>query len=170
MKDKKTLNKYEICDPEQFDKLVSIKIVDMNNIPDDIKGYDFCWSSCSYEHLGSIENGLKFVENSLKTLKPGWIAIHTSEYNVNSNTNTVTHDPQVVIFRRSDMEELQRRFYVGGHESYFNLNHGTKELDVYVDLPPYKSTGDFNKHIKITLAGYIVTSFGIIIKKNFELN
>ena len=54
-----------------FTTNVAFKTVDMNAIPDDLEGYDFLSSSCALEHLGSLENGLRFVENSMRCLKPG---------------------------------------------------------------------------------------------------
>ncbi|HEV3163380.1 MAG TPA: hypothetical protein VGZ22_05025, partial [Isosphaeraceae bacterium] len=57
------LNERYICPPEQFRQLVSFRHLDMNAIPSDLTGFDFTWSSCAFEHLGSIEHGLKFIEN-----------------------------------------------------------------------------------------------------------
>ncbi len=56
-----------------FTTNVAFKTVDMNAIPDDLEGYDFLSSSCALEHLGSLENGLRFVENSMRCLKPGGV-------------------------------------------------------------------------------------------------
>ena len=60
-----------ICDPDDFRRLVTWRPVDMRQIPDDLVGFDFCWSACSLEHIGTLGLGLDFVENSLKTLRPG---------------------------------------------------------------------------------------------------
>jgi len=64
-----------------FDELVEFQPVDMNFIPEHLEGYDFCWSICAFEHLGSIERGLVFVERAMRVLKPGGLAIHTTEFN-----------------------------------------------------------------------------------------
>ena len=40
---------------------VSIRRVDMNDVPDDLGPCDIAWSSCALEHLGSPEQGLEFV-------------------------------------------------------------------------------------------------------------
>ena len=37
--------------------------------------FDFVWSACAFEHLGSILNGLEFVVNSVKCLKPGGVVL-----------------------------------------------------------------------------------------------
>ncbi len=36
---------------EAFDALVAHRFVDMNAIPEDLSGFDFCWSICALEHL-----------------------------------------------------------------------------------------------------------------------
>jgi hypothetical protein len=43
-----------LVDRETFDRQVTLRHVDMNDIPEDLVGYDFCWSICALEHLGSI--------------------------------------------------------------------------------------------------------------------
>ncbi|MBV5337004.1 MAG: hypothetical protein J0653_03215, partial [Deltaproteobacteria bacterium] len=67
---------------------------------------DFCWSSCSLEHLGSIKAGLDFIKASLKTLKVGGVAVHTTEYNVSSDEATIDNNPTLVLFRRCDIQGL----------------------------------------------------------------
>ena len=86
-------------------KRVSYRNVDMNNIPDDIVGYDFCWSTCAFEHLGSLYHGIEFVKNSLKTLKPGGIAVHTTEFNLYSDDWTYETEG-CSMYRKCDIEYL----------------------------------------------------------------
>ena len=73
-----------LCDRELFDRNVRLRAVDMNAIPSDLVGFDFLWSSCALEHLGSIEAGIDFVLNSTTCLQPGGMAVHTTEYNLSS--------------------------------------------------------------------------------------
>ena len=51
------LNDRLLCPPARFDQLVTFRPVDMTAIPDDLAGFDFCWSSCALEHLGSLAAG-----------------------------------------------------------------------------------------------------------------
>ena len=61
-----------LIDEETFRRRVTLKSVDMNAIPEELDAkYDFCWSICALEHLGSVQHGLDFIENSLRVLKPG---------------------------------------------------------------------------------------------------
>ena len=70
------LNDRDLCDAEQFNRLVSFREIDMNAIPSDLRVFDFCWSLCAFEHLGSIRQGLAFVIISVALLRPGGVAVH----------------------------------------------------------------------------------------------
>ena len=107
------LNKYRFCEPNDFREKVTYRDVDMNHIPEDIKDYDFCWSACALEHLGSLRHGIEFVKNSLKTLKHGGIAIHTTEYNIFSNNQTF-QSKGLSLYRRQDIETLVAELHRGG--------------------------------------------------------
>lgn len=157
-----SLNQRGICDNDVFRKLVRFTPVNMNSIPTDLRGFDFNWSSCSFEHLGSIDKGLAFLRNQLDTLKVGGLAVHTTEYNVSSETDTVEHDPNTVIFRRSDLEAFAEWAEQAGHVvEQFDFSLGNHPLDFHVDTPPYVS----EPHTRLLLHGYVATSVGIIIRK-----
>jgi methyltransferase family protein len=90
----------------KFDKNVKFRPTDMTDLSGFEKAYfDFIWSSCSMEHLGSLEAGVQFVLESLSLLKEGGVAVHTTEFNCSSNERTVEVGP-CVIYRRGDLEEL----------------------------------------------------------------
>lgn len=145
---------------EDFDRLVSYMPVDMNAIPAELTGFDGCWSACALEHLGSIDLGLDFIENSLATLKPGGIAVHTTELNLGSNEETFDQG-NLCLFRRKDFERLIERLVDRGHwVAPLNLHPGSGEFDVHVDLPPYAMP-----HLKIEVLGHITTSFGLVVRK-----
>lgn len=154
------LNLRGICEPEQFARLVDFRHVDMNHIPADLRGFDFCWSSCAFEHLGSIEQGLSFVEASLECLKPGGWAVHTTEYNCQSNRQTLT-EGGTVIFRQYDFLRLGKRLRANGHRIKLNLHQGNQDLDRHIDLPPYMQ----DNHLKLQLDRYITTSIGLAVQK-----
>ncbi len=156
------LNERGLCDADKFKKLASFRNVDMNHIPQDIGSFDFCWSSCAFEHLGSIRKGLDFVINSARLLKPGGIAVHTTEYNVSSNSRTLDNNPSFVIFRRCDIELLVDELKSEGYEvEPIDFSSGEDELERYVDLPPYVD----EPHLRLQLAGeFVSTSLGIIVR------
>lgn len=151
----------QLCDEASFFDRVSFREVDMNAIPTDLTGFDFTWSSCAYEHLGSIQAGLDFFENSLRCLKPGGIAVHTTELNLSSNTNTLD-DGATVIFRRRDFEQLATRLIRQGHEVIpITFDSGESDLDRVIDLPPYSN----DSHLRLALLRWVATSFGMIVRK-----
>lgn len=155
------LRRPDICDDETFSRNVSFRVCDMNAIDEDLEGFDFCWSACAFEHLGSIDQGLDFVENSLATLKPGGWAIHTTELNLSSNSDTIDNE-STVLFRRRDFETLGRRLAARGHVvAPLDFTPGDRPMDQFIDVPPYHS----EPSLVIALKGYATTSFGLIIQK-----
>ena len=107
--DLSVLNKLGICTDHMFRNLVSFAAVDMNAIPSSLEaGFDFCWSACALEHLGTLQHGLNFIENAMLTLKPGGVAIHTTEFNLSSNDETF-ESHWCCFYRRRDIEEFLRR-------------------------------------------------------------
>jgi hypothetical protein len=155
-----TLNQRGICDPEDFRRRVTFRHADMNRIPSDFEGgYDFLWSSCSFEHLGSLGLGEQFVYNAMACLKPGGIAVHTTEFNVHSNTRTIDYR-NTVIFRRCDMERIAERLTACRHRiEPFSFQTGDLPADETVDVPPYGQDGS----LKLLIRDYVCTSVGLIV-------
>ncbi len=150
-----------LCAEADFYERVSYRAVDMNAIPADLTDFDFTWSSCAFEHLGSIEAGLQFFANSLKCLKPGGVAVHTTELNLSSNGLTLDNN-DTVIFRRRDFETLAERLLAEGHDVMpITFDSGDAEVDRVIDLPPYSN----DPHLKLQLMRWVTTSFGMIVRK-----
>ncbi len=158
--EKAALNGRGLCPAEAFAERVSFRVVDMNAIPPDLAGFDFTWSACSLEHVGSIAKGLAFIENSLATLRPGGLAVHTTEFNCSSNGRTLDN-AGTVLFRRRDFEGLARRLRTQGHRLAFNFHLGDQPLDRHIDVPPFSA----DKHLKLRLDRYLTTSFGLIVQR-----
>lgn len=158
----------ELVTREVFLDRVEHRAVDMNQIPDFAEPFDFCWSLCAMEHLGSIESGLCFVECAMKVLKPGGVAVFTTEFNYLSPEATIDHR-QTVLFRHRDLVELGRRLGHAGHEMLSaDFDVGSAPLDRFVDLPPYSSAGPGAAHLKLGVRGFAVTCFGIVVRKGRE--
>jgi len=150
-----------VCPDDLFDRNVEFRFCDMNAIPADLVGYDFCWSACALEHLGSIEKGLEFIERSVDCLAPGGWAVHTTEYNVSSDNETVDN-LGTVLFRKQDFEALAARLRAKGHEvAEMDWNAGEGPVDRYLDMPPYRH----DPHLKMMLMGFTTTSIGVIVRK-----
>lgn len=161
------LNQRGICTERMFRELVSFMPVDMNAIPQALGGrFDFCWSACALEHLGSLEHGLRFIENSMRTLRPGGVAVHTTEYNLSSNTDTLETE-QCSYYRQCDIESLVQRMTAAGFEvSPIDWSLGEGFAERVVDLPPYAGRGE--PHIRLKAGMYDTTSIGLIISKPSE--
>lgn len=158
---------------ERFDEMVDMQFVDMTAIPSALRGYDFCWSICALEHLGSIEQGLRFIEKSLDTLRPGGIAVHTTEFNIRRDGPTIDNWP-TVAFQRHHMESMATRLAQLGHGvAPFNFDLGDGPLDKFVDIPPHHHDlpEDIQQwlgnplHLKLATDGLVVTCVGIIVEK-----
>lgn len=155
------LNQDGICPQDQFIKLVSFRTADMRKIDKNLRGFDFTWSACSLEHLGSLEAGLDFIEESMKCLKKGGIAVHTTEFNVSSDNDTISKGA-TVLYRKQDIIRLTRELEALGYEVLpLNFNLGNGNFDNYVDVAPYHS----DPHLKLKIGEYTCTSFGIVVIK-----
>ncbi len=155
-----TLFYEDVVEASLFKRFVRFEYADMNSIPDSYREVDFCWSSCCLEHLGSIEKGIKFIENSLKTLRPGGVAVHTTEFNLSSNDETL-EEGETVLFRMRDMKRLAYRLTAAGYNIRpFNFFPGSDDIDAFIDLPPY----NHSPHLKLQLSRFVTTSIGIIVQ------
>ena len=163
------LNAAGLCADSEFRQRVEYRPVDMNKIPIDLTGYDFTWSTCSFEHCGSLNLGLRFLERQMDCLRPGGIAVHTTEFNLSSNDDTLA-DSSCVIYRLRDIEAVCQRLVDHGHRvEPLDLDPGNHPLDAVVDSPPYHQWATDPpariKHLRLNLAGYVSTSIAIIVQK-----
>jgi 2-polyprenyl-3-methyl-5-hydroxy-6-metoxy-1,4-benzoquinol methylase len=137
----------------------------MNHIPADLMNeeFDFVWSCCALEHLGTMEKCVEFIFNAMKCLKPGGLAVHTTEYNT-FGLWTVSQG-STVFFRKKEIIEIARRLVSEGHKIELNLSKGSGKLDKHYDWPPYKQ----DNHLKLMVSKqwkFIgATSIGLIIEK-----
>lgn len=155
------LNERGICDPSLFDRLVTFKYMDMNQIDKTtFNSFDFTWSSCAFEHCGSIDLGKNFIINQLDCLKPGGIAIHTTEYNLTSN-NTTLETVQTVLFRRKDFDWIVNKLRSLGHSIDIDYTIGEGAIESIAAKPT-----DTDYHLRLEFGGYVTTSIGLIITKS----
>jgi hypothetical protein len=164
------LFKDDLVSRERFDQLCQFRPVDMNAIPRDLYGgFDFCWSVCSFEHLGSIERGLVFVLGSLRCLKPGGIAIHTTEFNLDDGGETID-DWGTVLFQRRHIDDLAAHIATAGHHlCNVDYNTGDGVLDQFIDVPPFPQDRSSLRypeapHLRLSVDGFPVTSIGLIAR------
>lgn len=165
-RDLAALNEAGICPNDEFAQRVSFRVVDMNAVPDDLRGFDFVWSSCAIEHLGSIDATLEFLSTAMACLKPGGVAVHTTEYNIQSDDATITHGATVFL-RRRDLMEAKRRLESEGHRvAPLDFETGDAADDQVILEAPY--TGQ--PCLKIRVAGHAITSIGFIAEAGSTSN
>lgn len=146
---------------QAFESRVSFQHVDMNEISDELTDFDFCWSTGSLEHIGSHDNGLAFVENAMKCLRPGGIAVHTTEFTLTSET-AYYDSAELSFYCRADIEALAARLLANGHMIVLNFDRGMTVADTHVDLPPYHGGYTLAAHFQ----SHIISSIGLIIQKH----
>ncbi len=151
-----------ICTPETFAANAEFRPVDMREIPNDLRDYDFSWSSCAFEHLGTLDDGLRFIHRQMHLLRPGGIAVHTTELNVCCNLATID-EGETVLYRRRDLERLRRDLAKEGHAMTLNFTLGDRPEDRHVDTEPWT-----NVHLNRRMDGYVITSFGLTIRKGMQ--
>lgn len=148
----------------EFGERATYQNIDMRNLSAVPRAaYDFSWSSCSFEHLGSLDAGLQFLVDSLECLRPGGIAVHTTEFNVSSNDATKETGDDV-IYRRKDIEAFDARLRGMGYGiEALNFDAGHDQHDLAYDFPPWYTHG--RQHLKLQIHGFVSTSILLIIRK-----
>lgn len=153
------LNEHGLCPADEFGRRVAYRHLDMNHLPEDLGEFDFAWSSCALEHLGTLQAGIDFVVGQMRFVRPGGVAVHTTEFNVSSDERTV-EEGGTVLYRRRDVEELARRLRRLGHRIDLDLRPGDSPEDRHVDVPPFSDT-----HLRTTLGEFVTTSLGIVVER-----
>ena len=108
--------------------------------------------------LANLQQLLRVIPT---VLKPGGVAVHTTEFNLSSNDDTLEAGG-TVIYRRRDVEALVDRLRARGHHvEPLDLDPGTGLLDRHVDVPPYLD----EPHLRLRLERYTCTSVGLIVTR-----
>ncbi len=151
----------QLVSDEVLRRQVSFRVADMNHVPDDLTGFDFLWSACSMEHIGTLDRTLAFVERSLACLRPGGVAVHTTEFNCGSDDHTITSGPTVLL-RRRDFVALAERLRRHGHVmAPIDVALGDGFLDQWVDLPPFNQDAS----LRLLIERHVASSAGMIIRR-----
>ena len=88
----------------------------------------------------------------LKVLRPGGVAVHTTEFNASSNMLTITQGDSV-IYRKRDILEIARWMLHEGHKiAELDFSLGNQEGDRFIDTPPYFRP-PAKYHIRLWLPG-----------------
>lgn len=156
------LIKPEICSTEVFERLVSFRPVDMNSLPSDLGSHDLVWSSCVIEHLGSPGAGLDFVRRSSQLLRPGGVAVHTTELDLTPGISTVDYG-NCALYRLDDLHGLQSELQAAGYIMDLNPYVAMEHPADRAIAPPF-SKGEESFHLKLGLYDSVTTSIALIIR------
>jgi hypothetical protein len=137
--------------------------VDMNNLPPSLltASFDFAWSSSSMEHLGTCRQGIDFFLRSMAALKPGGVAVHTTELRIDRE-DVAADLPHLCFFSRSMIDGLLAELTAAGHEVLGPMRYlvGVRGADD-VDRTPFFS----RDHIAVEDLGVVHTSLLLVVRK-----
>lgn len=147
-----------LLDKDTFDKNVTFENIDMrqiNHLPQNT--YDFVWSICSLEHVGSIDESIKFINNATNLLKPGGIAIHTTEFCIYKYSDVDLTRGGTVFFQYNDLSKI-KGLDPENESNRFIISLGDF---ITIDRNPFR---DYN-HTYLQFAGFVATSIAFTIFK-----
>lgn len=153
-----------IIDDDELARRVTLRAVDMNELPPDLGRFDFGWSSCVIEHLGSPERGLEFVRRSTDLLNPGGVSVHTTELELIDRDTTMDYG-HCAVYRPEDLLAFEQRMRADGFDIDINLH-------VPMDAPEDRHVAMVDpdaledpSHLKLIIGDSVSTSFGIVVHK-----
>ena len=153
----------QIVSDEDLARHVEVRPVDMNELPPDLGTFDFTWSSCVIEHLGSPEHGLEFVRNSAALLNPGGVSVHTTEFELVPRERTMDYG-NCAVYRPSDLLALEQQMRADGFDVDMNLHVSmAAPEDRFISLADPQVPD--SSHLKLVIGDSISTSFGIVVRR-----
>jgi hypothetical protein len=159
------LSRPHLLSDEELARRVTTRAVDMNQVPGDLGTFDLIWSSCSIEHLGSPELGLDFVRTSCGLLRPGGVAVHTTELELTRRDITADHG-YCAVYRLDDLREFAERMRADGYEISLNTHVSLDTAqDRWIDLGPAKAVLVDLAHLRVVIGDSVTTSIGLLIRK-----
>jgi 2-polyprenyl-3-methyl-5-hydroxy-6-metoxy-1,4-benzoquinol methylase len=157
------LSRPEVVSDAVLEERVRMRPVDMNHLPDDLGRFDLVWSACALEHLGSPEAGTDFVLQTLNLLKPGGVAVHTTELELRPREATADYG-HLAVYRVDDLNELRTEVRRRGLEMEANWYVAMDSpADRWISLPPYPH--DDPAHLKLVIGDSVSTSVGLLIRR-----
>lgn len=114
---------------------VTFDPLDMSEDLSGTQQFDLTFSCGSFEHIGGLSASLDFFVRQMTCLRPGGVAVHTTEYSIDHN---LYDSPDLCLLRSRDIAILARRLAEQGDLLLpFDSTPGTHPADCYIDPPPY---------------------------------
>ncbi len=159
------LSRPHLLSDEELARRVSTRAVDMNHVPSDLGTFDVIWSSCSIEHLGSPELGLEFVRTSCGRLRPGGVAVHTTELELTPKERTADYG-HCAVYRLIDLRGFAERMRADGYEISLNTHVSLDTpQDRWIDLGQAKAVLVDLAHLRVVIGDSVTTSIGLLVRK-----
>jgi len=150
-----------IVTDDVLERQVAVRYVDMNAIPDDLGTFDLVWSCCALEHLGGARAGLEFVLGTLELLRPGGVAVHTTELELTARATTAEYG-HIVVYRPSDLDAFAHDVRDRGFAIETNWYVAMETpADRWISPPPF----DDAAHLKLVIGDSVSTSVGLVIQR-----
>ena len=103
------------CSKTVFEANVSARVTSWRRIADDLVNFDFLWSSRANEVLYSVADAVQFVEDSMRCLRPGGIAVHTFSYDLAPSGRKIPSTDRIML-QQGDVERIALLLVSRGHE------------------------------------------------------
>jgi hypothetical protein len=165
-----------MIDGDAFDRHVEVSDVDIRRLDDvTLRDFDGIWSCSVLNELQSTEAAAEAVIGAMDTLKPGGVAVHTTEFAFADDHPT--QSPGALFFTRKFFQSLTDGLNGRGHSvAPLSFDLGRDALDGYVDLEPFVVEGaeayeDLWReglgcpHLKVMSGGVLTTSFAFVVKR-----
>lgn len=165
-----------MVDGATFDRHVEVSDVDIRRLDDvTLRDFDGIWSCNVINELQSTEAAAEAVIGSMDTLKPGGLAVHTTEFAFADDYPP--QSPRALFFTRKFFQSLADGLNGRGHTvAPLSFDLGRDALDGYVDLEPFVVEGaeayeDLWReglgcpHLKVMSGGVLTTSFSLVVKR-----
>ena len=156
-----SLNARGHCPAAEFEQRVTTRELDMNAIHQDLTGFDFAWSACSLDHLGTLWHSERFILNAMNCVRPGGWCVHTAEYSLDPRAQG---EGATVYFTYASLRSLIETIQRLGHRiARIDWNLGDRWEDHHTDTPPWPGP-----HLKLIGDGVVATSVLLIIQRGYD--
>jgi len=165
------LSRLHLISDEDLAARVTLRNLELGDVPADMAPVDILWSSHVMDRLGSPERGIQFALESSQLLKPGGVAVHLTELELMPQPETRAYET-VVIYRIDDFLDLEKRLAELGCRTEFNFHVSMDQpQDRWISMagtPHGAALLDPEPGVHLKLASYesVSTSIGVFITKD----
>lgn len=141
----------------------------IDELPDE---HDSVWSRSILNRCQSIEEAQEFLLASARALRPGGVAVHVFDFNLDSTGPTFLQ--QGVIPQQRHIETFRDVLEIEDYAvAPLSFDCGRGPLDRYFDVPPFEAAepiaawanDGWPAHLKLSVNGLLVTSYGLTIQR-----